>query len=275
MKIDLHAHTRHSDGTFTPTELIEESARRGVVVQAVTDHDTMGGMEEALAAGERLGVRVVWGVEYSSRDAAGDVHVLGFFPGKPAQPFLDLLGRQREERRTRAGLVMERLKALNILVTWADLKAAGASDDSVGRPHVARALVAKRYAGSVSEAFKRWLAPTRPAYVKHAVPLPEEAVRAIREAGGVPVVAHPGHLKDPDTIGRMLDAGLLGIEVYHPDHRPEQVTAFAALARTRGLIATGGSDFHGLREERYAKPGDRPTPPEEFARIEEFWKAVA
>lgn len=270
-KIDLHAHTRHSDGLFTPAALIEEAATRGVAVQAVTDHDSVAALQEAREAGKRLGVRVVAGVEFSTRDAVGDVHVLGFFPGAPPDSFLALLAHQQEQRQWRARRMLERLAELDMPITWADLRAAGADERSVGRPHVARALLAKGFVSSFQEAFTRCLAPGRPAYIKHQVPLPEKAVRAVLEAGGVPVVAHPGHLKDPTTLDRMIAAGLRGVEIWHPDHRPEQVAQFALLALKRDLIPTGGSDFHGLTGERFAKLGDYPTPPEAFARIEALW----
>ena len=273
MKIDFHAHTRHSDGTYTPTALIEEAKRRGVAVQAVTDHDTVAGVPEAEAAGAALGVRVVWGVEFSTRDeAAGDVHVLGFFKGKPDAAFLALLERQLASRRERAEAMLVTLNGMGKPLTWDDLKAAGASDSSVGRPHVARALVAKGFCANVPEAFKRWLGPGRPAYVKHRVPAPEEAVKAIRAAGGVPGTAHPGRLRDSGVLERMAAAGLLALEVYHPDHRPEQIASLEEFARNRNLIPTGGSDFHGLEGDRFAKLGDRPTPPSSLDRIEAFWK---
>ena len=271
MKIDLHAHTRHSDGMFTPTALIEEAATRGVAVQAVTDHDSVAALAEAREAGKRLGVQVVTGVEFSTRDAVGDVHVLAFFPSDPPASFLALLEKQQAQRQWRAARILERLAELNMPVTWEDLRAAGADERSVGRPHVARALLARGFVSSFPEAFKRWLAPGRPAYVKHDVPQPEEAVRAVLEAGGVPVVAHPGHLKDPTTLDRMIAAGLKGVETFHPDHRPDQVAQFASLALKRDLIPTGGSDFHGLTGQRFAKLGDYPTPPEAFARIEALW----
>lgn len=270
MKIDLHAHTTHSDGQFTPAALAEESAKRGVSVQAVTDHDTVGGVE-AVRAAAPTGLRIVWGVELSTRDAGGDVHVLGFFAEKPPTPFLALLETQRSSRRRRAQAMMDLLKTLGKPLTWEDIKAAGAGEDSVGRPHVARAMVAKGYSRTVSEVFRRWIGPGMPAFVAHQVPTPEEGVRAIREAGGVPSIAHPGRLKDPTTIERAIAAGLLGLEVIHPDHRPEQVAALSELALRHGLISTGGSDFHGLPGERFAKLGDFPTPEKEFAKIEAAW----
>lgn len=269
MKIDLHAHTTHSDGTFAPADLIAESARRGVGVQAVTDHDTVGGVPEAEEAGLRLGVRIVWGVEFSARDpgGGGDVHVLGFFPGRPPQAFLDLLDLQRGRRRQRAEAIMARLAGLGMPITWEDLRAAGASDDSVGRPHLAKALLAKGHVASFSEAFRRWIAPGMPAYAAHEAPQPGEAIRLILEAGGVPVAAHPAKIKDPAVLEGMIAAGLRGIEAYHPDHDAARAALFARLARERGLIATGGADFHGVRSDRSARPGDHPTPPEEFARL--------
>lgn len=270
MKIDLHAHTTHSDGQLAPEALAAEAAARGVGVQAVTDHDTVGGVE-AVRAAAPAGLRIVWGVELSTRDAGGDVHVLGFFAEKPQQPFLDLLETQRSSRRRRAKAMMDLLRTMGKPLTWEDLKAAGAGEDSVGRPHVARAMVAKGYSRTVSEVFRRWIGPGMPAFVAHQVPTPEEGVKAIREARGVPVIAHPGRLKDPGTIERAVAAGLLGLEVFHPDHRPDQVAGLSMLTSRYNLISTGGSDFHGIPGDRFAKLGDYPTPEKELARIEAAW----
>lgn len=271
MKIDLHSHSTRSDGTLSPTELVEEAARRQVDVLALTDHDTVMGLPEARSAGSRLKVRILTGVELSCRDPAGEVHVLGYFPQDPPPPFLELLKSQQSQRRVRADEMIRLAQAHGMPIAWRDLEAAGAGPGNVGRPHLARALMAKGYVTTFSEAFRQWLSPEKPLYVKHQAPLPEDGVLAIREAGGVPVVAHPGHVKDPATLDRMVAAGLLGMEVHHPDHDAAKLARFSVYAAENGLIRTGGSDFHGAHGKRTARLGDLPTEPDQLARIEALW----
>ncbi len=270
MRIDLHSHTNRSDGTFSPVALVQEAARREVGVLAVTDHDTVAALPEALEEGRRAGVRVLWGVEFSARDG-GEVHVLSYFRAEPPEAFRALLERQRLQRVDRANAMLEALQKVGIVVTWEELKAAGASDASVGRPHVARVLVSRGYAPSFNQAFKQFLVPGAPAYVAQQVPSPQEAVAAVRAAGGVAGIAHPSHLKDPAVLERALEAGLQALEVWHPDHKPDQVAAYEALARQKGLIPLGGSDFHGVGGSRAAKLGDHSPPAETLARIEAAW----
>ena len=211
-------------------------------------------------------------MELSARDS-GEVHVLSYFPARPPGPFLALLERQRLQRVERAEAMLEALKKVGISVTWEELRAAGASDSSVGRPHVARVLVGRGYATSFNDAFRRFLGSGCPAYVPQQVPDPAEAVARVRAAGGVAGIAHPSHLKTADaTLAAALAAGLQALEVYHPDHKAAQTAAYEALAREKGLIPLGGSDFHGVGGSRAAKLGDHPTPPSSLARIEEAWR---
>ncbi len=271
MRIDLHSHTTCSDGTFTPSALVQEAARREVGVLAVTDHDTVAALAEAQAEGKRVGVRVIWGVELSARDSAGEVHILSYFRAEPPEAFRALLERQRLQRVERAGAMLQALEKVGITITLAELRAAGASDHSIGRPHVARVLLSRGYVTTFSEAFRKFLGPGCPGYVPQQVPDPAEAVALVRGAGGVAGLAHPGHLKDPATLDRAAEAGLQALEVYHPDHKGDRVAFYEAQALTRGLISLGGSDFHGAGGSRAAKLGDHPTPPGSLVRLEAAW----
>lgn len=259
MGLDLHTHTTISDGALEPRELVRAAARAGLEAIAVTDHDTVEAIEECRDEGQRVGVRVIPGIEISSYvhpEAAPEgpvdpsreknLHLLAYFdPGQ--------LGRLREwqlERRRaredRLDRMLERLAALGVPLARAQVT--GPAPDprrSIGRPHVARALVERGYCETQRQAFDRWLGQGRPAYVDYPRPDAREACALVRSLRGLSVCAHPG-LDDLDgSLERLRDAGIAGVEVYHPDHSPEVTARFRARAESLGLIATGGSDYHG------------------------------
>lgn len=244
--VDLHMHSTASDGALSPADVVAAASRAALAAIALTDHDTVDGIAEARAAGERLRVRVVAGVELSASDEGSEVHLLGLHVRR-----LDALERElavfREARRGRAKQIVERLNALGVPVTLeAVLAEAGAG--VVGRPHVARALVAGGWARDARDAFDRWLGNGRPAYVeKHRLPL-ADAIRLVHDAGGLAVLAHPG----PDATRARLEAlrtlGLDGVEVRHPGHSAEDIARIGTLADHLGLLPSGGSDWHGASE---------------------------
>jgi hypothetical protein len=218
-----------------------------VHVLGLTDHDTLAGLGAAVAAGERLGVRVLPGIELSSRGEGRSVHVLGYLPGVLPQPLADALARVISVRRDRNHAILERLAALGVPVEWDDVvrRARG----TVGRPHIADAMVAAGHVIDRNDAFARYLADDAPAYVPTAALTPEEAVSLVANSGGAAVLAHPAHLdllphELADYVDRLVAAGLRGIEAYRPEHEPEQRDELAGLAARRGLAATAGSDFH-------------------------------
>lgn len=246
--IDLHNHTTASDGELSPTALVERAAGLGVRALAVTDHDTVAGLAEARAAGARLGVHVVDGVELSAtRAGGGTVHVLGYL-FDPASPALtEPLGRLQASRRLRNEGIAERLAALGVPVELSAVRAR--AHGVVGRPHFAAELIACGHARSVDEAFDRWLARGRPAYVERDELRPDEAVRMVHAAGGVAVLAHPMvYAQSDERVERMIAelaaAGLDGVEIDYPSHTAGQKTMLDCFARRYGLVRTGGSDFH-------------------------------
>lgn len=246
-RIDLHAHTNVSDGTLTPTQLVALAAQRGLAALAVTDHDHVGGIEEAQAAGARLGVEVVPGIELSVTHPVGEVHLLGYLLDTREPRLLAALQRFRDVREKRGALIVEKLQRLGVDIALMDLPPAG----SVGRPHVARALVEKRIVKSVQEAFDLWLGEGKPAYVEKARVEAREALALVHGAGGVAVLAHPGLLSDKVryTLVRELAAlGLDGVEVEYSRHTSDERRKLRALADELGLVATGGSDFHGANK---------------------------
>lgn len=240
---DLHLHSSYSDGSFPPRRVVAEAASRSVSPIALTDHDTVAGIPEALQAGTEMKVEVIPGVELSAQDVNQEVHILGYFIrwDDPAfQRTLDVLGRRRRDRLTE---ILRRLDRKGIPLT-ADEVLQIAGQGTVGRLHVARALVARRAVGTLDEAFDRFLAQGRPAYVESTGFTASEAIAAIRQANGIPVLAHPGSRLA--NLGRLIEAGLQGVEVLHPAHTTEDVVTLTRLATKHGLLITGGSDCHGL-----------------------------
>jgi predicted metal-dependent phosphoesterase TrpH len=216
-------------------------------VLALTDHDTLAGLPDACTAGARLGVRVVPGIELSSRGERLSVHVLGYLPGVLPQPLSDTLARVISVRENRNHAIVERLAALGVPVEWDDV--VRRAQGTVGRPHIAEAMVAAGHVSDRNDAFARYLADDAPAYVPTAALTPEEAVSLIAESGGAPVLAHPAQLElRPHELADLVDTlvahGLRGIEAYRIEHEPEFREELAGLAARRGLAATAGSDFH-------------------------------
>ena len=250
-RIDLHAHSNRSDGTFTPTELVRLAAARELDVVALTDHDTTDGLGEASAEGDRSGVEVVPGVEFSAEFDHTSVHVLCYWMDVEDERLQAELRRLREDRYRRGELMVERLREIGVPIEFERVREI-AGEATIVRPHVAQAMVEAGVVETEKEAFERYIGDGRPGHVaKHALD-PVDAVALIRAAGGVCVLAHPGMWGDqssiPETlIARMAEAGMRGLEVEHPDHPPEARDHYRRLAAELGLVATGGSDCHGLR----------------------------
>lgn len=243
---DLHAHTAASDGVLSATQVVARAQERSVNLLAVTDHDTLLALDEAAAAAPAHGVQLIPGVEIS---AAGrdEVHVLGYFVNARMRRLQRLLQRLRDDRVRRCDACLARLEGLGLPVLKDELRLAPGV--AGGRPLIARAMVRRGYVSSVEEAFERYLAAGRPAYIERYCLDPADAIALLKEEGAVPVLAHPGLLpydgKDlNDRIDEWVGCGLMGIEAYHPQHAPQAQARWAAEARRRGLMVTGGSDFH-------------------------------
>ncbi len=243
MRADLHTHTTASDGTLSPRELVWEAGRVGLRVLAVTDHDTVDGIAEATEEAGRLGIDLIPGVELSTDVPGTEVHILGYFVDWQDEEFGAVLRRLRQGRWARAQEMVRRLNRLGVPLAFQEV--ARQADGTLGRPHVARALVAGGYVASFQEAFDRYLAKGRPAYVERERFTPEEALQAVLRAGGVPVFAHPLWGGERERVARLVECGLRGIEAYYPDHSPQDVRRFLDWAQEFGLLATGGSDYHG------------------------------
>lgn len=249
-RIDLHLHTTHSDGSFSTREVMTFAKQAGVTALAITDHDIVEGIAEATAIGAELGIEVVPGVEISSRLGESELHILGYFLNWTDPLLAQRLSSLRDSRHTRNPKIVQRLNELGIPITYEEVRAL-AGTESVGRPHIARLLMEKKFVTSAKEAFDRYLANGRPAFVDRELPEPAQAVQWIREAGGVPVLAHPTWVRTSAdglrTLIRELKAtGLGGIEVHYSTHTPSQTTEYLDLAKQCDLVVTGGSDFHGV-----------------------------
>jgi predicted metal-dependent phosphoesterase TrpH len=243
--VDLHTHTIASDGMLTPRELVAEAARRGVRVLAVTDHDSTDGLAEAMETARRYPpLTIVPGIEINCDVEGAEIHVLGYYMDYEAAWFQDFCRAQREERRARVHRTAERLAALGMPIDVERVFAL-VQEGSAGRPHVARVMIERGYVKSVREAFDKYLAAGKPAHVPRKKLTPEDAVRLLRKAGGVPVFAHPGLAGRDELIPSLVAAGLMGIECYYSEHSPAQRGTYLDLCREHGVIATGGSDFHG------------------------------
>lgn len=243
MRVDLHVHTSASDGQYTPSEVVDLA--RGFDVIAITDHDTTEGVKEALEAARQQGTPVIIpGIEISTAEDRGDVHMLGYFVDVDDADFQEALSSFRDARFRRGQQMIEKLAGLGMPLPWARVVAI--AEGSVGRPHIARAMVEAGYVESVKEAFVRYIGNDGPAYVSRKRLLPEESVELIHKAGGVAVLAHPALVPDwRNMIISLARAGLDGVEVNHPANDESTRYDLRALASQHGLITTGGSDFHG------------------------------
>lgn len=248
--IDLHLHTTHSDGSLRPADVLTLAQKAEVSALAITDHDIMDGLPEAMAVGTQLGIEVLPGVEISSFDGKGELHILGYCLNWRDEKLQSRLAVLRASRHRRNPLIVERLQAMGLELTYDEVRAL-AGTESVGRPHIARVLMEKGYVTSAKEAFDRYLAEGRPGYVARELPSPAEAISWIKEAQGVAVLAHPTWVKESDTalpafVRALKDNGLGGIEVHYSTHTQQQTMRFLELAKQFDLLVTGGSDFHGL-----------------------------
>jgi predicted metal-dependent phosphoesterase TrpH len=285
--IDLHTHSNASDGDLSPALLIQEAVKRGIRAIALTDHDTIKGLESARTAAAEAGIRFIPGIEINIdwgtsskasrqaggggkiRDSAGlrnkseacglgpggEFHLLGLGISRPSPAFLQAIDELSRRREARNREILDRMHELSIDASWEEVQALSGGH-SVGRPHFASLLVKRKIVKNIAQAFARYLGAGKPLYVPKVGIAFDEAAALIRESGGIPVLAHPMSLyvawgRLPELIGALQDRGLMGLEAWHPTARASSCRRLEALARSRGLCVTEGSDFHGsVRPER-------------------------
>lgn len=273
---DLHTHSTASDGRLTPEALVEQAASLGLQALALTDHDTVAGLDVAWMAAKAQGLTFIPGLELSTDWGRGECHILGYWLDYRAPDLGEWLERFQKSRLERGRRMVERLQALGLPISWERVQEL-AQGGTVTRPHVAEALLEKGYVANREEAFERYLGTGRPAYVARYKLLPEEAVRLIRNFHGVPVLAHPVSVEPERNwaddslypwpfLERLREAGLLGLEAYFRMSSPEISSRLADLAERYGLIVTGGSDFHGFPEDEGL--GSTPVP---LTAVRDLW----
>jgi len=246
-EVDLHLHSTASDGRFSPAEIVHKAAELGLTVIALTDHDSVDGLAQAVAAAQAFPhLKVIPGIEISTDVPAGEAHVLGYFIDYTDQGFKASLEGLRHSRRRRAKGMVGKLGDLGIHIKWPRVREIAGSG-TIGRPHIAQAMLEGGYIASIGEAFTRYIGRGGPAYVEREKMTPPQAVELVLRAGGLAVLAHPLTVGDPEAVVIELKAaGLVGVEVYYNGYTAQQVRRLLGLANGYGLIATGGSDYHGL-----------------------------
>ncbi len=266
--VDLHIHSTASDGKFSPETIVGKAAELGLKVIALTDHDSVSGIAPALEAARAFPeLRCIPGVEISTDLADGEAHVLGYFIDYTSRELGSALERFRNSRQGRARGMVTKLGALGIDIDWQRVQEI-AGDGSIGRPHIARAMLEKGYIATFTEAFDKYIGHGGPAYVEREKMTPEEAVELILRSRGLPVLAHPFTVKEPEAMVKKLKAaGLVGIEAYYKDNTAEETEATLGLAEKYGLIATGGTDYHGISDSSEVMLGGVEVPLEAAERL--------
>ncbi|MBN1425100.1 PHP domain-containing protein [Candidatus Fermentibacteria bacterium] len=247
-RADLHTHTTFSDGLLSPTALVERAAHCGLAAIAITDHDAVSGVQEALTSGAQLGIEVVPGVEISAGIDTQEIHVLGYWIDHTNAEFDSWLRRFQAIRVDRIGSILQRLDDIGIHIDYDYVIALG-GPGAVGRPHIAKALVEYGFVGTEAEAFETLIGDGCPGYTARERVSPADAIRIINTAGGVAGWAHPAVEGHDEWLESLVDMGLEALEVVHPDHSRDDVQRYRRLAGRFGLIMTGGSDFHGNDKE--------------------------
>lgn len=267
-KIDLHIHSTISDGRFSPGEVVRKAAERGLTFMALADHDSVDGIAAALAAAKSFpDLKVIPAVEISTDVPSGEVHILGYFIDYTSHKLREALVRFRNSREMRAQRMVVKLSALGIHIEWPRVQQI-AGDGSVGRPHIAQAMLEKGYIASIKEAFEKYIARDGPAYAEREKMTPVEAVELIVQANGLPVMAHPFTVPEPEAlVAEMRTAGLVGIEVYYNGYTADVINQLVSLAKKFHLITTGGSDYHGLDDSNETMMGAVTVPGESVERL--------
>ena len=264
-EVDLHLHTTHSDGTLTPTELVDLCARNGLRVIAISDHDSTEGVAEAQDAAIKHGIEVIPAIELSTDVPGNEIHMLGYFIDMDDAGFQHLLREFRAGREDRGRKMVERLADIGMDITWDDVERI-ADGAAVGRPHIAQALIERGYVSQWQEAFDKYIGRTGPAYVERTRLEPEEAIQALLDNGALPVMAHPLYYEREDTrklrnlVASLKEAGMVGLEVHYGEFSESEIDMLANIAAELDLIACGGSDYHASGKPGEIIPGEAGPP---------------
>lgn len=250
MKIDLHIHTTASDGRLTPSEVVRRAAKLGVEVVAITDHDSVAGIEEALSEAQKYPqMMVIPGVEMGADVPKDEMHILGYFVDRHSSVFCEKLQMLRSSRSIRSQTMVSKLTDMGIILDWNHVVRI-ADGASIGRPHIAQAILEYGYVSVLQEAFDKYIGDSSPAYVERKKLSPIDTVELISRTGGLPVLAHPLETKNLDSVlDELKQAGLIGMEVFYKDYSAEDIQRLSRIAEEHNLVCCGGSDFHGFEIE--------------------------
>lgn len=246
--IDLHLHTTASDGSFTPSELVEVAKNLGFTTIAITDHDTVGGIAEGKKKAESLGIELIPGIEMNTDFEDTEIHILGYFVDYNDKKFLNKLASLKEARYNRIREIVRKLNQLELVIDFSEVLTL-AKGGALGRPHVAQIMLEKGYVNEWSEAFDKYIGRSAPAYVERKKVTPKEAINIIKEAKGIPVVAHPVLIGRDELLNKLVDWGIQGIEAYHTEQNKEDSKRYLKFAKENNLIITAGSDCHGPKRK--------------------------
>ena len=259
---DLHVHTNESDGTCSPEKLVKEAMRAGLYAVGIVDHDTVNALAPAMAAAKSSGLEIIPGIELTSQYDGQEIHILGYFIDYRDERLLEKLVLVRQDRVERVKKIVDNLREMGLnLDPQAVFDISG--NATVGRMHVARALVKEGLVSSTNEVFQKYIGDKSPAYVLGFKFSPAEAIKLIKDSGGVAVLAHPYVIHNDSLIPQFAKEGLMGLEAYYPEHSQSMINFYLGLAKDLGLLVTGGSDFHGS-----AKPGVK------FGKVKIPWELV-
>jgi len=267
-KVDLHIHSTASDGRLSPAEIVRKSAEAGLTVIALADHDSVDGIVPALEAAKAFPwLRMIPCVEISTDVPEGEVHVLGYFVDYTHPELQATLKRMRNSRQERAQGMIAKLRNLGLPIDWERVKGIAGSG-TIGRPHIAQAMLEKGYIASIKEAFTKYISRDGPAYVEREKMTPVEVAELILRANGLPVLAHPLTINDPEAmVTELKTTGLVGIEAYYDGYTLEEINSLVRLAERHGLVTTGGSDYHGLDDSAETMIGGADVPMESAERL--------
>lgn len=245
MAVDLHVHTSASDGILSPYKVVKLASELNLKIISITDHDTVGGIEESLEASVSYGIKVIPGIEISCELDEEEVHILGYLINYKDPNFLEFLKKMQNERRQRVEKILNKLEQSGFIVSQKSVFKLSNNSSSVGRPHIAQALVNSGYAADSQQAFDKLIGKNCLGYVPRNKLSTSDAIKLIINAGGVPVLAHPSFMPGIDKVNKIIKQGIRGLEVFYPDHKWESINKLLDIAKKYNLIITGGSDFHG------------------------------
>ncbi len=266
-RVDLHVHTTASDGQCSPSEIVRMALKIGLTAVGITDHDTTEGVAEAIQAARGTSLEVISGVEISTDISRSEVHILGYFVAHRDPELCKVLARFRLSRLERAQRIIDRLSQLGMPLEWEHVRQL-ASGESIGRPHIARAMLERQYVSSIDEAFRLYIGRYRAAYMDRYKLSPTAAVQTILAAGGLPVLAHPLYVSH--LVPELARRGLAGLEAYYTGYTPDDTSFLLDLATQHGLVATGGSDFHGREVQEGHRLGGVPVPATVVERLRAY-----